>query len=861
MRPCPSASVHRAAHGSPTERRALAFARLVRGRGTASRACLRCLAGLCVWAGLAAASPDARAQVATTPHATAQLGRPARALALTVGASGERAELLADGHAVAPLPFAPSALSVRDVALPEGTLALVEASADGRRFALLLARRGARVVVVDAGVTTLEGDPGERRAHVLTVTDGDPPRVLRATVAERVGVCGEAVTWLDTQALDPRTLTFHDDATPTPSSRAPTQTRVARAVAVDQSAAPRLDALRFDVASSGGGEASFERAPRPQALTDRDPSTAWVEAESVRGALAFATGRYDASEWPVRRISLVPLAAGSATTVRAPSYIDVTSPEARVRIQLPAAPRAGERYEVELDPPLHFRCVSVVLPTPSSPGDARVGLAELAFHSEFDAADGTARLLAELASGGARATGAARLLRGLGAEGASAIAGAWPDMTPRERRLALRVLSDLAASEPAARSALLAAGRDADEELRAAAIEALRAAGAGNELTTLMNEGDDAAAQVLARAIPGRALQVLLPALAADGGATRVGLRAAVGEAVTRAPTEAVPLVAAWATSERSVEATALVAQALALGGDAGQALGGELLRGAVARAESFEEVWRVVLAAGSLPAEPTVDAWLAQLVTADERWMVRAEAANSLAARAAPQAPLALRALASDEFPRARERAALLLGDAANDPARAADDDAEAQAGDRHGGVESARAVLLRLAQRDPWPRVRAAAVTALASDADARALLVGALSDPKARVRLAAIEAFRTTGDPRGAEAVAARLARTNELSTVQRAAARYLGQVCAADHQQTLMDTVARGRRPNAYDPDVQTAVVAVAALGRLGGPEVASFLAEIRTGGPPEAIRAAAERALEALGACQVAAAPP
>lgn len=858
MRPCPSASVHRPAHGSPTQPHALTFVRLVRGRRIASRAGLRCLAGLCVWAGIAAAPPATRAQVATTtPHATARLGRPARALTLTVGTGGERAELLADGRVVGPLPFAPSTLSVRDVALAEGALALVEASAGGQRFALLLARRGSRVVVVDAGVTTLEGDPGERRAHVLTVIDGDPPRVLRATVAERVGVCGEAVTWLDTQALDPRTLTFHDDAAPTPGSRAPAQTYVARAVAVDQSAAPRLDALRFDVASSGGGEASFERAPRPQALTDRDASTAWVEAESARGALAFATGRYDASEWPVRRISLVPLAAGSATTVRAPSYVDVTSPEARVRIELPAAPRPGERYEVELDPPLHFRCVSVVLPTPSSPGDARVGLAELVFHSEFDAADGTARLLAELASGGARATGAARLLRGLGAEGASAIAGAWPDMTPRERRLALRVLSDLAASEPAARSALLAAGRDADAELRAAAIDALRAAGAGNELTTLMNEGDDAAAQVLARAIPGRALQVLLPALSADGGATRVGLRAAVGEAVSRAPAEAVPLVAAWATTERSVEATALVAQALALGGEAGQALGGELLRGAVARAESFEEVWRVVLAAGSLPTEPTVDAWLAQLVTADERWMVRAEAANSLAARAAPEAPLALRTLANDEFPRARERAALLLGDAA----RAGADDTEAPARDPHGGAESARALLLRLAQRDPWPRVRAAAVTALASDADARALLVGALADPKARVRLAAIEAFRTTGDPRGAEAVAARLSRTNELATVQRAAARYLGQVCATDHQQTLMDTVARGRRPNAYDPDVQTAVVAVAALGRLGGPEVASFLTDVRTGGPPEAIRAAAERALESLGACEATAAPP
>ena len=88
-------------------------------------------------------------------------------------------------------------------------------------------------------------------------------------------------------------------------------------------------------------------------------------------------------------------------------------------------------------------------------------------------------------------------------------------MTARERRLAVRVLSDMAPNEPAARAALLVAARSDDAELHAAALEALRSAGAGNELTTLMRDGDDEAARVLARAIPGRALQVLLPALVA----------------------------------------------------------------------------------------------------------------------------------------------------------------------------------------------------------------------------------------------------------------------------------------------------------------------------------------------------------
>jgi len=547
-----------------------------------------------------------------------------------------------------------------------------------------------------------------------------------------------------------------------------------------------------------------------------------VEAEPTRGGVAFASGRYDASEWPVRTVSLVPVAASAPANVQAPEYVDVASPDGLVRIQLPANPTPGARYTVELDPPVRFRCITLLVPTRADARGQHVGLAEFSLHSEFEGEDGAARLMAELAAGGARGVTAARLLRGLGASGAQAIRTAWPDMTAREQRLALRVLADQASAEPIAREALLAPARSRDAELRDAALEALRAAGAGNELTVLMNEGSDQAAQILARAIPGRALLVLLPALEAEDGVSREGLRAAIADALQRAPAEAVPVCATWASEPRSIEASAIVAEALGRVGEG--ELGTTLLRSAAQRAESFEQLWRVIAAAAELPADAELDAWLAARGQ-DERWMIRTEAAASLSARQSPMARDANLALAADEFPRARERAATLL----------------------HGTND--RALLLTLAQRDAWPRVRAAAVTALAADTEARALLVGALSDPKARVRLAAIEAFRSMRDPQAVDAVAARLARPNELAAVQRAAVRYLGEVGATAQVETLITVVERGRAPNAYDPDIETAVLAVTVLGRLGGERATQYLSELRDGGPPEAIKAAARRALD------------
>lgn len=784
-----------------------------------------------------ATPPQVQAPAMVEPSARGDLGRAGQQVALVVRRSAEgEPQLLADGGRVALLPALPTRLEARSVALPGGTVMLVTLTSDQRADVLLLARRGARVVVLDTARTDFAGDPGERMARFITVVEGgEHPRIVRGRYMERAQVCGAAATPLEAQSLDPRTLTFRDQPEDPHGTRAPSQTLTATP-ASDALAPPQLDALRFDVTSSGGGEASFERAPRPVALTDRDPGTAWVEAEATRGAVAFASGRYDASEWPVRAISLVPVPTDAPAGFRAPEYVDVASPEGLIRIQLPAAAAPGARYAVELDPPVRFRCITLLVPTRAGARGEHVGLAEFALHSEFDGPDGATRLIAELAAGGSRGVTATRLLRGLGASGAIAIRTAWPDMTSRERRLALRVLSDLASAEPVARETLLTAARGTDAELRAHALEALRAAGAGNELTQLMSEGNDEAAQILARAIPSRALLVLLPALEAPGGVARVGLRAAIADALQRAGAEAVPVCASWASEPRGVEASAIVAEALGLAGAPGAELGATLLRGAAPRATSFEEIWRVVTAAAVLPAEATLDAWLAARAASDEHWMVRAEAAGSLRARQSTLAADSARTLAADEFPRARERAATLLS-----------------------GTDD-RALLLTLAQHDAWPRVRAAAVTTLASDAEARALLVGALGDPKARVRLAAIEAFRGARDAQAVDAVAARLARPNELAVVQRAAVRYLGDVGAHAHVETLIAVVERGRAPNAYDPDIETAVLAVSVLGRLGGERATEYLMALRDGGPPEALQAAARRALDASTAPPPAARP-
>ena len=118
-----------------------------------------------------------------------------------------------------------------------------------------------------------------------------------------------------------------------------------------------------------------------------------------------------------------------------------------------------------------------------------------------------------------------------------------------------------------------------------------------------------------------------------------------------------------------------------------------------------------------------------------------------------------------------------------------------------------------------------------------------------------LAAIEAFRAHRDPSAAAQVIARLARENELPAVQRAAVRYLGELCVAEAVPTLITTTERGARRGAYDPDIETATLATAALAQIGTEAAIGRLRALAESGTPVALRAAAAQGLERGSRCE------
>ena len=66
-------------------------------------------------------------------------------------------------------------------------------------------------------------------------------------------------------------------------------------------------------------------------------------------------------------------------------------------------------------------------------------------------------------------------------------------------------------------------------------------------------------------------------------------------------------------------------------------ALAAELIAGASAEADEFEDRWRLVNASMTAAANADIDAWLAELALKEERWMLRATALSALSQRKAP--------------------------------------------------------------------------------------------------------------------------------------------------------------------------------------------------------------------------------
>lgn len=427
---------------------------------------------------------------------------------------------------------------------------------------------------------------------------------------------------------------------------------------------------------------------------------------------------------------------------------------------------------------------------------------------------------------------ALQVLQAGGEPAAQAIHDTWSSLSVQAQTRAVSALAFLAKSHDAAVKTLVFAARSDDPSLRERALSALRRAGppGWNGLMQLLREPGvgDRAAVLLARAQPDAAVDPLLAAIDTDGGADRPVLRNALGTAVQRSTEDPEPKLRAWLEAGPTPEAVASVAIALAsINGN--QALITSLVEYGVPRATGFSSQWRLLQSAASAGASDVIDQWAISRLRAPEEWMLRQAAVDVVAARGhRSDARVAL----SDPYPRVRGRAARVLS----------------------GDVES-MTLRATLARRDPWPMVRAEAVTSLRTETAAIPVLVAAVDDPMSVVRRAAIEVLAASRHDEGWDRVHARLRDSDEWPEVTAAAIDYVIVRCRTDAVESLFWVVRRAAASHALTEDLNNAARAIVALRALNTREADVALQQLRSAqGVPPTLKMALEQPLPQARRC-------
>ncbi len=783
------------------------------------------------------------------------LGRPARPARLTLTTEAEAIKIrLENDTSSLPVPAA-ERIEVEPVELEGGSVvALVRAMGRGVTAAALLGRpprSGPKVLWT--GRLDPHGDPGERRADAVVLEDrtGDgSPDVVVATYDERWRICGQPRTLRNARALDPVSLKLAPVQLD-PVGRSGSGSVVSLPATKDSPglrSPPLLKALRFFSYSSrrqpSGTKETLQSAGDP--LTDGNASTTWVEGGDRGGRGEFATATRAASSWPINAIALTlsPSERTAANKLRRPKsfwIVGDTGPLLKISVNKDPVSSPGERFWISPPRPLDWKCLSIVLDDSyPAAGSRRAGaaVAEVEVYTEIDTEDGAVVLVSELVRDGERAPEAARLLTEIGPGVVSPLAEAWPGMSATGRRRAVRVFSAWAGREASAREALVRAAVDNDEEVAHDAIKGLVGAGRTGfaqlaELAKEPTEIGDQAALAFSRASPADAVAALLEAIAAPGGDGRKKLREALGLAARKAAEPGKESITTWASRQK--EPRSLAAAALALSATPETATTAlALALEATDTAERFEDLWRLVLAARSLPVDPRLDGWLEQIVRNDERWMLRAAALEALQQRNAPGLGSTAEAAIRDEYPRVRSAAVGAIGLAAKN-----------------------HALLATHARKDLWPMVRAAAVTALAEidEPGTGDVLLDALGDPAKIVRAAAVRSLAGRKAKGTWKSVAERLQDEGEWPIVMAEAIGFARSLCLTDALPALRRVVNRGLEPDAWEKDVELAAQAIEAVAIIGGPEARTILKAAAAPTAPALLRVTAKRAARGKERCE------
>jgi HEAT repeat protein len=714
-----------------------------------------------------------------------------------------------------------------------------DADAGGRAWEALLAP--GHKAPLFAGITGFtEGDPGERTGRAIRIVpDGARSFVLVGDLREDLSICGEQATLLDPRAVYPGSLELKPATVQRLGAErtgaAQKLTAVERSEPLDAPLGKLLVARGSSVPGTQGGE-----------LTDGDPRTTWSERRPGAGQGEFVVMAAPKAV-PIARMEIaVPASAGAEPAAAAPKTFYLATDDRTFEVSLPTdgARKEGATYAITFPEPVEASCVALVLDQAYTRGQAHpvVGVSELVAYGALDVPGASLDDVAAKLSGSEGAAAAAVLERA-GDRALEAVARVYDRLDAAGRALAMDVAASHDRCEEAA--PVLARGLcEASGEAPRRAREKLeRCPGAAPALGQRLREDPSSAscvAPLLAAIARGEAIDPLADALAAAAGpkgdaASRAALRGSLAAALVEAP----PSRVAGLLADRS-RSPAVRLELLRAAGDRVAEARGETLAIAdeVAREPpSMPARYRVLepLAVLARAGEARAASRIAEAVAHDPDWPVRAHAADL--ARAVPAARAALLGALGDPEPRVRESA---LESLAASP-----------------GADELEPVRQLLA-RDAWMFVRARAASALGGAGPSREAdraLGDALEDGSPTVRLAAVLALAERRATPWSAALRDRLEDANEEVEVRAGAAAALGALCDARAADRLTE-LARALASPGDDADSQSiglgALIGLAALQPSG---MSSRLAPLLATSAPPSVRAAAQRALAARGACR------
>ncbi|MGB0679497.1 MAG: HEAT repeat domain-containing protein [Polyangiales bacterium] len=685
----------------------------------------------------------------------------------------------------------------------------VEAEQGAQRAGLLLASTKMAVRRLWSDHTDARGDPGETQAGVLRLTpasDAAASIVIGRSDA-RVPLCGQGSGMLAARRLDAAQLVW--EAMPAAMLRPGRRNRLPPLImqrvptAAPPSPSRAFLQWRALVPTPIAGAPEHKRGAAAAVRIQRDAEvTALWDGQLQRGMTlpGDGTGTVVSGRWldTLRPLHALFIAASAGVAGRL--WLLTQTGRWRLLQDAAATPlpgQAGVLWRVVLPAPMPAGCLALVVAGPVPPESSRaparaakVTLYELWGEAASQSLPSAAALLTRLRRAAGDSVRVWAQLQALGDPGLRAVRAGFASLPPRHQRRALAwVAAQLAHKTDIAGWLATQAVTHTDPAMRRRARRALQRLGpaATPWLVRAIQSSHRPAPDsfvALGQHAPRRALALALQVLAEGRGPVAAAARPWVATlAAAVAPDEAQRMVADW-------RPPLAVAANVALAWAARQpALCTDLLRRYHAVAQGFSDRWRLLQAAGCARGLPEVRAWLVQQALHAKPWMLRKAALLAWAQHGSVPSAQLRQHLLRDPYPRVRAAAVDTLVSPRD------------------------LATLEGTYTRAAWPLVRRAVIRRVAAGTRGRALLRRAVDDPAYRVRAAAIRRLTRLRDRSAVSAVVARLGRDDEWPRVLHAAIAYVARLRLRAAQPRLWHWVQRGQRPGAWSPD--TAVAAHAA----------------------------------------------